>query len=71
MNGVIETATGDLIRKGFTDFENDGSFDSGTETYKTDITDGALVKKTNGGDFSTVSFSSEWGSGDKRVVSRG
>jgi len=51
MNGVIETATGDLIRKGFSDFENDGTFNSGTETYKTDIPDAALIKKVYGGDF--------------------
>ena len=51
MNGVIETATGDLLRKGFSDFENDGSFDSGTETYKTDVPDDAIVKVINGGDF--------------------
>jgi len=36
-NGVIQTATGDLLRAGFCDFENDGAFDSGTETYRTDI----------------------------------
>ena len=35
-NGVIETATGDLLRAGFCDFESDGSFDAGTETMRTD-----------------------------------
>lgn len=36
-NGVIETATGDLKRAGYCDFENDGKFDAGTETYRTDV----------------------------------
>jgi len=36
-NGVIETATGDLLRCGFADFENDGTFDGGTESYRTDV----------------------------------
>lgn len=36
-NGVYETATGDLLRAGFTDFVNDGSFDSGTETNRSDL----------------------------------
>lgn len=36
-NGVIETSTGDLIRAGFCDFENDDQFDSGTESYRTDV----------------------------------
>ena len=35
-NGVIETATGNLLRAGFCDFENDGSFDSENETMRTD-----------------------------------
>ena len=29
---VIETTTSDVLRMGYTDFENDGTFDSGTET---------------------------------------
>lgn len=29
---VIETATNDVLRMGYCDFENDGTFDSGTET---------------------------------------
>ena len=37
LNGVIETSTGDLLRAGFSDFENDGSFDGGTETFRTDV----------------------------------
>lgn len=36
-NGVIETATGDLLRAGFCDFQNDGSFDSSKESYRTDV----------------------------------
>ncbi len=36
-NGVIETSTRDLLRDGFCDFENDGSFDSATESYRTDV----------------------------------
>jgi len=51
MNGVIETATGDLLRMGYCDFENDGSFDAGTQTYKTDIPEGSVRKKKNGGDY--------------------
>jgi len=43
-NGVIEIATGDLLRGGFCDFENDGSFDSGTESYKTDIPHPCFVR---------------------------
>ncbi len=29
---VIETATGDVLRMGYADFENDGTFDAGAET---------------------------------------
>jgi len=36
-NGVIETSTGNLKRSGFCNFLNDGSFDSGSETIRTDI----------------------------------
>jgi hypothetical protein len=36
-NGVIETATGDLVRCGFCDFSASDDFDSETETYKTDV----------------------------------
>lgn len=43
-NGVIETTTGDLLRCGFSDFENDGSFDGDTETYKTDTPHPGKVK---------------------------
>ncbi len=35
-NGVIETSSGDLLRCGYADHENDGSFDAGTETQRTD-----------------------------------
>lgn len=36
-NGVILTTTGDLLRCGFCDFENDGSFNASTEIYRTDV----------------------------------
>lgn len=37
-SGVYETATGNLLRWGFSvDFENDGSFDPGTETHTTNM----------------------------------
>ena len=44
-NGVIETSTGNLLRAGFCDFENDGTFDSGTETYKTGVVCPSKIKK--------------------------
>jgi hypothetical protein len=44
-NGVIETATGDLLRAGSVDFENDGSFNETTETYKTDVPVPPKVRK--------------------------
>lgn len=37
-NGVINTSTGNVLRYGNeVNFENDGPFDSDTETYKTDF----------------------------------
>ncbi len=38
-NGVYLTSSGDLLRAAMTpyDFENDGAFDSGTETIRTDV----------------------------------
>lgn len=36
-NGVVETATGDLLRAGFCNFKDDGSFDAASETYRTDV----------------------------------
>jgi hypothetical protein len=36
-NGVIQKSTGNLIRAGFCDFENDGSFDASTEAQRTDV----------------------------------
>jgi hypothetical protein len=47
MNGVIETATGVLLRKGFCDFTNDGSFDSANETERVDVTYTAACKKND------------------------
>lgn len=34
--GVIETSSGDLLRAGYCDFENDGKL-SGSETSRTDV----------------------------------
>ena len=34
--GVIETSSGDLLRCGHCVFDDDGSFDGGTETERTD-----------------------------------
>ena len=48
MNGVHETATGDLLRAGFCDFLNDGSFDAATETYRTDVPEPAKVRYHTG-----------------------
>ena len=47
--GVIETATGDLLRCGYTDFANDGSFDAATESIRTDVPNLAAVKKPGAG----------------------
>jgi len=47
-NAVIETSSGDLLRAGFADFENDGSFDSGTESYRTDCPHPGLIKGQSG-----------------------
>ena len=46
-NGVIETSTGDLLRWGYCDFLNDGSFDGATETHKTDVPEGSVARKAN------------------------
>lgn len=35
--GVIDDATGDLLRCGYSDFENDGSFDAVNESIRTDV----------------------------------
>ena len=42
--GVIETSSGDLLRAGYCDFENDGSFDSGSETIRSDAPEPAKVR---------------------------
>lgn len=47
MKGVIEKATGDLLRIGDCDWENDGSFDSNTEEVRSDVPDGAIVRGQN------------------------
>lgn len=49
INGVVETATGDLIRAGYTDFENDGTFDPLTETYLTNVPVPAFVRRIGRG----------------------
>lgn len=36
-NGVIETATGDLLRAGFCDFSSDGAFDPSRESVRADV----------------------------------
>ena len=36
-NGVIETSTGDLLRFGYADFENDGRFNPPAETLREDV----------------------------------
>ena len=46
MNGVIETATGDLLRAGFCDFATDGSFNPGTETIRTDVPRPAMIRRS-------------------------
>ena len=43
-NGVIDQATGDLLRAGSCDFSNDGSLDPVTEAYRTDVPDVAFVR---------------------------
>ena len=48
--GVINKATGDLIRCGYTDFENDGSFDSATEEIKTDCPEPGAINGNEAGD---------------------
>ena len=42
--GVIETSTGDLLKAGFCDFTADGSFDSNTQTQRTDVPFPAKVR---------------------------
>ena len=45
MNGVIKTATGDLLRAGYTDFSTSPDFDEGTESYRTDVLVPALPRR--------------------------
>ncbi len=60
---VIDTVTGNLLRAGYTDFENDGSFDPATETVlvvdpipdiQLDTTGGVTVTHFDGFTFSVV-----------------
>lgn len=49
MEGVIETATGDLLRYGNVDFATDGAFNPGTESVRTDIrTPGQTTERSGG-----------------------
>jgi|ETNmetMinimDraft_31_1059906.scaffolds.fasta_scaffold00007_58 hypothetical protein len=46
MHIVTDTATGRILRSGHdVDFENDGSFDSSTESYRTDAPDNVKASK--------------------------
>jgi hypothetical protein len=47
-NGVIETATGDLLRWGFGDFATDGAFNSETETIRTDAPEPSKARGQHG-----------------------
>jgi len=52
MIGVFDSETMSLRRFGKNiDFENDGSFDPGTETIRTDVPRGSKRKVKNGGDY--------------------
>lgn len=52
MIGVFDSETMSLKRFGKNvDFENDGSFDPGTETIRTDVPRGSKRKVKNGGDY--------------------
>jgi len=56
-NGVIETATGDLLRAApGVDFTTDGSFDSDIETFKTDVPFPANVRPNNVQEYESVQF---------------
>ena len=48
MNAIIQTTTGDLLRAGFCDFTNDGSFDGATETERADVPYPVKVKGAEG-----------------------
>jgi hypothetical protein len=60
-NGVIEIATGDLLRAGFCDFSSDGTFDAEKEEYRTDVPFPAVSRgsgawhRWNGGSWVVVS----------------
>ena len=45
-SGVINKATGDLIRSGFTDFSTDGSLDSVKEEVVTDLPHPSSVRRS-------------------------
>ena len=52
-NGIIETASGDLLRYGNCDFSSDGSFNPEIETLAFDVPDGAICRKIYGGDYTS------------------
>ena len=59
-NGVIETSSGRLRRAGFCDFENDGSFDATTESYRTDVPHPAKVEGDDDETMVTKWTGTEW-----------
>jgi len=65
MNAVINTATGDVLRKGFVDFANSSGFDSGKETMLQDVPETIIIKQTNDNDFD------QWNGTSFIVVARG
>jgi len=59
INAVTDTASGDLLRWGHgVDFTNDGKFNSESESIISNISQGLIVKKRNGGDYHRYNGSS-------------
>ncbi len=52
--GVIVTATGDLVRAGYVDFDSFPDFECGTESVRTDVLQPAFVKNTFNGVVSAI-----------------
>lgn len=65
MNGIIEKISGDLLRAGFSDFKNDGSFDVVIELYRTDVPDNPIIKRPGEGSFH------RWTGGNWSVITGG
>ncbi len=59
-NGVTRTADGRLLRAGFADFENDGSFDGATETHHTDVPYPAKVEDDEDETLVTIWTGTAW-----------